>query len=122
MESNLRYNQDNIVQELAETKSYKCTGVVGSLERGQRAVEVGWLACPLACQGRPSCLPMCCGPGQEWSGSSCQTAANQSSWIKDLVEAEYNFEWSGYTNGFYNCEPGQFRQVRREVCGVRLQV
>ena len=34
---------------------------------------------------------------------------------KDLEEAEYNLEWHGYSNGFYNCHPEQFRQVRCEV-------
>ena len=107
----LSNNEDYIIQELAETESYKCSGVVSSLERGQRAVEVGWLVCPLACQGRPSCLPMCCPPGQWWDGSSCQTAANQSDWIEDLQQAEYSFEWSGYSNGLYHCDPDQFTQV-----------
>ena len=96
-------------------ESYKCSGVVSSLARGERVVEVGWLACPLACQGKPSCLPMCCPPGQWFDGGSCQTSGNQSSWIKELGEAEYNFDWSEYSNGFYNCEPEQFRQVRCEV-------
>ena len=105
---------------MAETESYKCSGVVSSLERGQRVVEVGWLACPLTCQGQPSCLPMCCGSGQWWDGSSCQTAANQSDWITDLEEAQFSFDWSEYSNGFYNCEPGQFRQVRSKVLGPSI--
>ena len=100
------------MQELARTESYKCSGVVSSLERGERALEVGWLACPLACQGKPSCLAMCCPPDQWFDGSSCQTATNQSDWIKDLEEADYSLEWSGYSNGLYRCHPGHFTQVR----------
>ena len=114
-EESIHISNCSILQELAETESYKCSGVVSSLERGERVVEVGWLACPLACQGKPSCLPMCCPPGQGFDGSSCQTSRNQSSWIKDLEEAEYNLEWHGYSNGFYNCHSEQFRQVRCEV-------
>ena len=100
------------VQELAETESYKCSGVVASLERGERLEEVGWLACPLACQGQSSCLPMCCPPDQWFTGSSCQTSTNQSSWIRELEEAGFSFDWSEYSKGFYYCEPEQFKQVR----------
>ena len=103
------------MQELTETESYKCEGVVFSLARGERPVQVGWLVCPLACQGKPSCLAMCCPPGHWFQGSSCQTTNNQSSWVKDLEEADYNLEWYGYSNGFYFCEREQFTQVRCEA-------
>ena len=103
------------MQELAETESYKCSGVVSSLERGERVLEVGWLVCPLACQGKPSCLAMCCPPGQWFQGGSCQTATNQSDWTEDLKEADYSLEWSGYSNGLYRCHPEHFTQVRCEV-------
>ena len=106
-EKSIHISNCSIVQELAETESYKCSGVVSRR-----------LACPLACQGKPSCLPMCCPPGQGFDGSSCQSSANKSDWIQDLAEADFSFEWSGYSNGLYSCEPEQFTQVR----GVRFKV
>ena len=102
------------LQELAETESYKCSGVVSSLERGERLVEVGWLVCPLTCQGKPSCLPMCCPPGHWFVGGSCQPSANTSDWIEDLEEAGYSLEWSGYYNGLYHCHQELVTQVRSQ--------
>ena len=99
------------LQELAETESYKCSGVVSSLERGERLVEVGWLVCPLTCQGKPSCLPMCCPPGTWFAGGSCQPSANSSDWIRELEEAQYSLDWSAYSQGFHYCPPEHFTQV-----------
>ena len=114
-----------IGQELAETESFTCSGVVSSLARGERPVRVGWLTCPPACQGKPSCLALCC-PADHWfQGGSCQPATNHSDWVEDLQEEEYNLEWSGYSNGLYHCDPAQFTQVtglRSEVSDMKFEL
>ena len=99
-------------QELAETDSFTCSGVVSSLERGERPVQVGWLACPPTCQGDPSCLPLCCPPDHWFQGGSCQPATNHSAWIQHLEEDDFSLDWSGYSKGAHYCDPGHFVQVR----------
>ena len=76
------------------------------------SLQVGWLACPPACQGGPSCLPMCCPPDHWFQGSSCQPATNHSAWIQHLEEEDFSLDWSGYSKGAHYCDPGHFIQVR----------
>ena len=91
---------------------YTCGGVVSSLRRGEPVKEVGFLTCPSACQGRPSCLSMCCPRGQWFTGASCQPESNGSSFTSHLEADNYHFEWSGYYSGYYLCDHERFTQVQ----------
>ena len=91
---------------------YMCGGVVSSLKRGEPVKEVGLLTCPPACQGRPSCLSMCCPRGQWFTGASCQPERNETTLRSQLEAEDYNIEWSGYYSGYYLCDHERFTQVQ----------
>ena len=102
------------IQELSSIKPgmFACAGVVDSLSEGSQLQEVGWLFCPPTCQGSPHCISMCCPPDQWFDGDSCTESKNISSMKIELLQEEnYNFEWSGYYNSHYSCDPDKYDQV-----------